>query len=586
MSCFYVVQVQEKIGKVLQLRLEQVHPEASFLGKKGEEVEPSLLLLLLWEGAQRGKKEGELPPLLIAFDWESLREEDWIRKVAQGIVRRGVVLHFEKGGSEAFQGIYELEVEVSHEGWLIGIEVGEKWESAAFSLAESLPCEPILPEVVERIVGDSEEGFSAFYVAPGRAPCYSFFAQDLKIGSAVLPMPYRSWKFYGVAGDGVPLQDTKRLWREVLGQPVVFLEEKGKVPSAVEEEVPFGLLVSAYPHQVTLVRESGRGEGTVRTLFTSQGGYLAPIHYVERFVKGLKPPLKKPKPHPPKYPMRPFMTHYHLAALSGEEKKLVRFLEEGHDPNLAKESGHTLLHTAVFHPKIVELLLEKGADPFAQDVEGHTPLMLAAYFGVFESVRILVQRMKKKMNQFTLWEEDRGKSFSFSSLEEVRSLRKEVGRYWFVTDFAILGRHWAILEYLLSQGALFLRDWWIEESFWSLLKEEERELLSTLYEKYVFLPWKKEPLGHLYAQAVKKLFQLASETSFEMPREFLTQGLREAFRVKVQGIPLVFLLPTLMGLPADWKHQLVKPYVGEVFPRVLAALFYLLEISPEDLQES
>lgn len=78
----------------------------------------------------------------------------------------------------------------------------------------------------------------------------------------------------------------------------------------------------------------------------------------------------------------------------GDLKAIKEFLDQGVDLNDARETDYRLpLIHATLHrkPKVIELLLENGADVNVTDAVGNTCLVVAAFLGTEETVRVLLE---------------------------------------------------------------------------------------------------------------------------------------------------------------------------------------------------
>jgi cytohesin len=71
-------------------------------------------------------------------------------------------------------------------------------------------------------------------------------------------------------------------------------------------------------------------------------------------------------------------TPLHLAARDGREEAVAALIEAKADVNAVNDRGVSVLHRAIAHPKVAEMLISKGAKVDAADVRGHTPLHYCA----------------------------------------------------------------------------------------------------------------------------------------------------------------------------------------------------------------
>lgn len=98
----------------------------------------------------------------------------------------------------------------------------------------------------------------------------------------------------------------------------------------------------------------------------------------------------------------------HLAAWTGDYEivELLANIANNHqrtDINLANKDNETALHSACQygHRAVVSLLLAKGGDPRIRNVRGETPLDLAAQYGRFETVEMLVNVRFELLEEFS-----------------------------------------------------------------------------------------------------------------------------------------------------------------------------------------
>ena len=592
MSELYHVEVVEKKEREILLKLEQVHPDARDVEGEGEES-PVFALMLLWEATEALSLKDHFAekgsPLALAFTLDDLQDEKWIAQVARGIVRRAWIEKVEKGfdreayyerleeGGEEEEGplaIFYLRVQLSHEDWLKGFEVGQKWWSAAYDpvLEEVEDCPPLAPCIVEEIV-EGEEGEKAFFecpVVPG-APFYSYFCAELRIVPKKVRFPYLGWRDYATIGEVISLQDREKLKEQLLGKPVMAWKE-AELPSQASF-VTVGVLAAVYPHLCYVVsRHSSSTQ--VSTFFVTEKAFFAPIRYLRRYLAGTKPreiasEVKElRKVHRPLLKGHPFVTSLYSAALEGNKEAVRRYIEQGEDLNQKRQTGYTPLHAAVLHPEILEFLLKKGARVNVRDFEGYTPLMLAAYFGKLDSLRHLLNA-GASLNRVSRHED-----------EGVFEFRDVVGGQWLATDFAILQRNWDCLEELVKRGALLLGDWWREDVFRLQLSQKEWETLDKLYHRYTLLPWKKCPEKHLYTEVLK-----LAVSEVKKNKDELGFGC-DLFspKLKAGSFPVSMIWPSLKSLPLSWKVWAVKHFLWEGDVSLLGEVWSHF-LSPEEVRQ-
>ncbi|KAF2230893.1 ankyrin [Viridothelium virens] len=80
-------------------------------------------------------------------------------------------------------------------------------------------------------------------------------------------------------------------------------------------------------------------------------------------------------------------------ARAGSTADLLQYLTAGIPPNLTNSKGDTLLMLAAYHghAETVKMLLEKGADPNTLNDRGQSPLAGAVFKGSDEVVRVLFE---------------------------------------------------------------------------------------------------------------------------------------------------------------------------------------------------
>ncbi|KAL9087241.1 MAG: hypothetical protein Q9165_006735 [Trypethelium subeluteriae] len=80
-------------------------------------------------------------------------------------------------------------------------------------------------------------------------------------------------------------------------------------------------------------------------------------------------------------------------ARAGSTTELLQYLTAGIPPNLTNSKGDTLLMLAAYHghSETVKMLLEKGADPNTLNDRGQSPLAGAVFKGWDEVVKVLFE---------------------------------------------------------------------------------------------------------------------------------------------------------------------------------------------------
>jgi uncharacterized protein len=80
-------------------------------------------------------------------------------------------------------------------------------------------------------------------------------------------------------------------------------------------------------------------------------------------------------------------------ARAGEAEKLAAYLDAGVPVNLTNSAGDTLLMLAAYygHPNAVRVLTERGADVNRHNDRGQTPLAGAVFKGEDDVVRLLLE---------------------------------------------------------------------------------------------------------------------------------------------------------------------------------------------------
>lgn len=83
----------------------------------------------------------------------------------------------------------------------------------------------------------------------------------------------------------------------------------------------------------------------------------------------------------------------YLAVSKGQDKEVLKLIQEGADINARDQEGRTFLMWASMggHKEIVRILISAGADVHAKDAKGATALMLASAWGYDAIVQMLIQ---------------------------------------------------------------------------------------------------------------------------------------------------------------------------------------------------
>lgn len=123
----------------------------------------------------------------------------------------------------------------------------------------------------------------------------------------------------------------------------------------------------------------------------------------------------------------------HWFSLDFDENKYFRYsskviiellLENGANPNLQADTGHTPLHKASYTPgknEIVKKLLKYGANPYIKDKRGLLPIDYAAKFRIQKNVELL-NNIDKIQN-----EEELEKTDEKRKIEEIKlKLQKQL----------------------------------------------------------------------------------------------------------------------------------------------------------------
>jgi uncharacterized protein len=99
-----------------------------------------------------------------------------------------------------------------------------------------------------------------------------------------------------------------------------------------------------------------------------------------------------PEPGAPDDEVIDFATKLFGLARSGDAAALAAYVDAGVDPNLANQTGDTLVMLAAYHghADAVRALVESGADPNRPNDRGQTPLAGAVFKGENDVIRALV----------------------------------------------------------------------------------------------------------------------------------------------------------------------------------------------------
>ncbi len=99
--------------------------------------------------------------------------------------------------------------------------------------------------------------------------------------------------------------------------------------------------------------------------------------------------MPEPSPEPD---LIEFASRLFTMARDGDTATLVAYLDAGVAPDLANQTGDTLVMLAAYHghPETVTALLSRGADPNRANDRGQTPLAGAVFKGEPEVIRALV----------------------------------------------------------------------------------------------------------------------------------------------------------------------------------------------------
>lgn len=93
----------------------------------------------------------------------------------------------------------------------------------------------------------------------------------------------------------------------------------------------------------------------------------------------------------PHYTIDELSRFMYLAVSKGQDKEVLRLIQEGADINARDQGGRTFLIWASMggHDRIARILIDAGADVHAKDAKGTTALMLAATWGYDTIVQML-----------------------------------------------------------------------------------------------------------------------------------------------------------------------------------------------------
>jgi hypothetical protein len=129
-SDLYRVSVLEIETNKVRLSVKAINPDDDFVPK-----DPSFALMLLREAAK------DRDPLGEAISFESLIDEDWQYRYARGFIKKLTVSRVKDEPAA------EVEITVTHPGWLAHLRSSSKWASRAFQVAEAYGrCKPVTPD--------------------------------------------------------------------------------------------------------------------------------------------------------------------------------------------------------------------------------------------------------------------------------------------------------------------------------------------------------------------------------------------------------------------------------------------------------
>lgn len=94
----------------------------------------------------------------------------------------------------------------------------------------------------------------------------------------------------------------------------------------------------------------------------------------------------------PHYTIDELSRFMYLAVSKGQDKEVLRLIQEGADINARDQGGRTFLIWASMggHERIARILIDAGADVHAKDAKGATALMLAVAWGYDTIVQMLI----------------------------------------------------------------------------------------------------------------------------------------------------------------------------------------------------
>jgi hypothetical protein len=94
-----------------------------------------------------------------------------------------------------------------------------------------------------------------------------------------------------------------------------------------------------------------------------------------------------------------------FAAYFDSNKAVTKLIERGWKTDTANKNGRTALHYSAMNELSCRILLQKGANIDAKDEDGKTPLILAAYRGRLNVVKLLLRSDADTQNYRQLWED-------------------------------------------------------------------------------------------------------------------------------------------------------------------------------------
>jgi len=99
-----------------------------------------------------------------------------------------------------------------------------------------------------------------------------------------------------------------------------------------------------------------------------------------------------PEPGAPDEDLIEFATKLFGLARAGDAAALSAYVDAGVDPNLANQTGDSLVMVAAYHghAATVRALLQRGADPNRPNDRGQTPLSGAVFKGEDDVIRALL----------------------------------------------------------------------------------------------------------------------------------------------------------------------------------------------------